>query len=85
MLTVSGLKTFYGNSQALFGMTLEVRAGEVATLMGRNGMGKTTTVHSIMGISQSREGDIQYEGCLLYTTDAADESRGYILRRRRAS
>jgi len=62
MLTVSGLKTFYGNSQALFGMTLEVRAGEVATLMGRNGMGKTTTVHSIMGIIQSREGDIQYEG-----------------------
>ncbi|MAO92949.1 MAG: ABC transporter ATP-binding protein [Rhodospirillaceae bacterium] len=62
MLTVSGLKTFYGNSQALFGMTLEVRAGEVATLMGRNGMGKTTTVHSIMGIIQSQEGDIQYEG-----------------------
>lgn len=62
MLSVSGLKTFYGNSQALFGMTLEVNAGEVATLMGRNGMGKTTTIHSIMGIVQSASGDISFEG-----------------------
>ncbi|MEC9268189.1 MAG: ABC transporter ATP-binding protein [Alphaproteobacteria bacterium] len=62
MLTVSGLKTFYGNSQALFGMSLEVKAGEVATLMGRNGMGKTTTVHSIMGIVPANSGDIHFEG-----------------------
>lgn len=62
MLTVSALKSFYGNSQALFGMSLEVKSGEVATLMGRNGMGKTTTVHSIMGIVAPRSGDIHFEG-----------------------
>lgn len=62
MLSVSGLQTFYGNSQALFGMSLEVAAGEVATLMGRNGMGKTTTVHSITGIVPARSGEITFEG-----------------------
>ncbi len=62
MLSVSGLQTFYGNSQALFGMSLEVAAGEVATLMGRNGMGKTTTVHSITGIVPARAGEVIFEG-----------------------
>ncbi len=59
MLTVSGLATAYGESQVLFGMAFEVGAGEVVTLMGRNGMGKTTTVHSIMGIVPPRAGTIQ--------------------------
>lgn len=61
MLSVDGLETFYGNSQALFGMSLAVGAGQVATLMGRNGMGKTTTVHSIMGITASSAGRIAFQ------------------------
>ncbi len=62
ILKVSGLETFYGDSQALFGVSLDVRAGEVVTLMGRNGMGKTTTVHSIMGITPSAAGSIEFDG-----------------------
>ena len=62
MLEVSGIETFYGNSQVLFGMDLTVGAGEVVTLMGRNGMGKTTTVHSIMGIVPARAGEIRFRG-----------------------
>ncbi len=62
MLEVEGIETCYGRSQVLFGMTLEVGAGEVVTLMGRNGMGKTTTVHSIMGITPVRAGRITMNG-----------------------
>ncbi len=62
MLKVSGIETFYGASQALFGMELVVGAGEVVTLMGRNGMGKTTTVNSIMGICIPRAGTIEFTG-----------------------
>jgi branched-chain amino acid transport system ATP-binding protein len=61
MLSVSDLKTFYGQSQVLFGMKLEVREGEVVTLMGRNGMGKTTTIRSIMGLTPAREGSIRWD------------------------
>ena len=61
MLTVSGIETFYGASQALFGLSLEVGAREVVTLMGRNGMGKTTTVHSITGIIPVSSGEILFE------------------------
>ena len=62
MLEVEALETSYGQSQALFGMALQVGAGEVVTLMGRNGMGKTTTVHSIMGIVATRAGSIRFNG-----------------------
>ena len=62
MLEVTGLETAYGESQVLFGMQLEIRAGEVVTLMGRNGMGKTTTVRSIMGLTSARAGSIRFEG-----------------------
>ncbi|MEZ5477747.1 MAG: ABC transporter ATP-binding protein [Thiolinea sp.] len=62
MLEVKGIETFYGNIQALFGMTLNCRAGEVTTLLGRNGMGKTTTVGSIMGTVPCRSGEILFEG-----------------------
>jgi branched-chain amino acid transport system ATP-binding protein len=62
MLRVSGLEAFYGASQALFGMELAVDAGEVVTLMGRNGMGKTTTVHAVMGLLATRRGAIEFEG-----------------------
>ena len=62
MLRVRELTAFYGASQALFGMELAVDAGEVATLMGRNGMGKTTTVHAVMGILPARRGTVEFEG-----------------------
>jgi branched-chain amino acid transport system ATP-binding protein len=61
-LEVEGLETAYGRSQVLFGVSFSVRAGEVATLLGRNGMGKTTTVRSIMGMVRSRAGTIRFGG-----------------------
>ncbi len=62
MLTVEGLETAYGLSQVLFGVDLRVGAGEVVALLGRNGMGKTTTVHSIMGIVRARAGTVWFDG-----------------------
>ncbi len=62
MLEVDALATAYGQSQVLFGVSFGVRSGEVATLLGRNGMGKTTTVRSIMGMVPIREGRITFEG-----------------------
>ena len=61
MLEVSGLETSYGRSQVLFGVSLEIRKGEVVSLLGRNGMGKTTTVRSLMGIVPC-SGKILFEG-----------------------
>ncbi len=66
MLRLEGIETFYGTSQALFGVDLEVGAGEFVTLLGRNGMGKTTTVHSIMGITRIRAGHITFEGAPIH-------------------
>ena len=62
MLSVSDLVTHYGHSQALYGVNLSLEAGEVVTLLGRNGMGKTTTINSIMGIVQKTSGRVQFEG-----------------------
>jgi len=61
MLQVTELETAYGRSQVLFKVSLSVKAGEVTTLLGRNGMGKTTTVRSIMGITPARAGSIEFE------------------------
>ncbi len=62
MLKLDAIHTSYGQSQILFGVSLDIEAGQVVTLMGRNGMGKTTTVHSIMGMTPPHGGDIQFEG-----------------------
>jgi branched-chain amino acid transport system ATP-binding protein len=62
MLEVRDLQTSYGRSQVLFGVSLDVAAGEVVTLLGRNGMGKTTTVKSIMGITRPRAGAVRFAG-----------------------
>ena len=62
MLKVRGLESFYGASQALFGVDVDVGAGEVVTLLGRNGMGKTTTIHSILGTVRPHAGNIQFAG-----------------------
>jgi branched-chain amino acid transport system ATP-binding protein len=65
VLELRGLEAAYGASQVLFGMTLDVRAGEVVTLLGRNGMGKTTTIRAVMGLVPARAGAIHFEGQLL--------------------
>ena len=62
LLSVKGLNAWYGESHILHGVDLEVRAGEVVTLLGRNGVGKTTTLKSIMGMVGRREGSITCEG-----------------------
>jgi branched-chain amino acid transport system ATP-binding protein len=62
LLEVSGLETAYGTSQVLFGVSLSVQAGEAVTLLGRNGMGKTTTIRSIMGLTRARAGSIAFRG-----------------------
>ncbi len=61
MLKIQNLTTHYGSSQALFGIDLEFGTGEVATLLGRNGMGKTTTINSIMGIVKASGGSILFD------------------------
>ena len=61
MLTVQNIETHYGASQALFGISMNVRNGEVVTLIGRNGMGKTTSMNSIMGITPITRGNIIFE------------------------
>jgi len=61
-LEVDALATAYGRSQVLFGVAFRVDAGEVATLLGRNGMGKTTTVRSIMGMVRTQAGSIRFDG-----------------------
>ncbi len=61
MLKISNLTTHYGSSQALFGIDLEIGSGEVATLLGRNGMGKTTTINSIMGIVKASGGSVIFD------------------------
>jgi branched-chain amino acid transport system ATP-binding protein len=62
ILTVEDIYTFYGLSQVLFGVSLEVAAGECVCLLGRNGVGKTTTMRSIMGLTPPRRGRIVWKG-----------------------
>ncbi|QDY70942.1 ABC transporter ATP-binding protein [Qingshengfaniella alkalisoli] len=68
MLTVTDLHTAYGDSRVLFGVDLHVGAGEVATLLGRNGMGKTTTIHSIFGLIPVQKGAVSLGGIRLSGT-----------------
>jgi branched-chain amino acid transport system ATP-binding protein len=62
LLDVSRIETRYGLSQVLFGLSFSISAGEMVTLMGRNGMGKTTTVRSIMGLTPALAGSIRFNG-----------------------
>lgn len=62
LLEVQDLQTAYGASQVLFGISFSVPAGGVATLLGRNGMGKTTTVRSILGLTPPRTGEVRFLG-----------------------
>ena len=62
MLEVRSLNAFYGKAQMLFDVSLEVGRGEVVALMGRNGAGKSTTIKSIMGLLQSKRGQVRFLG-----------------------
>jgi len=62
LLEVQDLQTAYGSSQVLFGVNWSVASGDVATLLGRNGMGKTTTVRSVLGLTPARTGRIRFLG-----------------------
>jgi branched-chain amino acid transport system ATP-binding protein len=62
ILEVAGLETFYGETQALFGVSLGVASGEVVALLGANGAGKTTTQRSILGLTRARRGRIAFDG-----------------------
>lgn len=62
LLDVNGLQAAYGDSQVLFNVSLSVKPGEVVTLMGRNGMGKTTSINTIMGMLPAQGGRVQIEG-----------------------
>ena len=65
MLTVAGLEAGYGRAQVLFGVDLAIAAGETLALMGRNGMGKTTTVRALMGLLRPWRGEVQFAGTQL--------------------
>lgn len=62
MLQVENIETYYGASQALFGVSLQIGESEVVTLLGRNGMGKSSTIRSIMGLTPVRSGTIEFSG-----------------------
>jgi branched-chain amino acid transport system ATP-binding protein len=62
LLAVKNLEAWYGESHILHGVNFDVRAGEVVTLLGRNGVGKTTTLKAIMGIIENRTGSVRFEG-----------------------
>ncbi|HWX84417.1 MAG TPA: ABC transporter ATP-binding protein [Xanthobacteraceae bacterium] len=61
LLAVNNLEAWYGESHVLHGVTFDVQAGEVVTLLGRNGVGKTTTLKAIMGIVETRTGSVRFE------------------------
>jgi len=62
LLTLNDVRASYGDFQALFNTTLEIRAGEIVTLIGANGAGKTTTLRVISGLLRSQHGQLQFEG-----------------------
>ncbi len=70
LLDVENVQTSYGLSQVLHGISLAIAPGEVVTLMGRNGMGKTTTVRSIMGLTRAMAGSIRFDGREIRTLPA---------------
>jgi len=86
LLELDGVETYYGESHILEGVDMEVQEGEVVALMGRNGVGKTTTLRSILQLTPPREGSIRYRGEELVgmeTHKVADAGVGWIPEDRR--
>lgn len=78
MLQLHKITAFYGSSQALFGVSLEVRKDEVVTLLGRNGMGKSTTVKAIIGLLETGSGEIVFDGTRIDTRPSYEIARAGI-------
>ena len=81
LLSVDGIDTYYGQSQALHDVSLSVEEGEVVTVLGRNGAGKTTTLRSIVGIATPRRGSVEYGGediVGMPTHDIIERGIGYV-------
>jgi branched-chain amino acid transport system ATP-binding protein len=72
MLTLRNVQTFYGDLQALFGVSLSVRDGEIVSVIGNNGAGKTTTLMTISGVLRPRKGEIQFDGRRIDALKPAD-------------
>src|SRR3954470_20820380 len=72
LLEVDDIHTYYGNIEALKGVSLTVEEGEIVTLIGSNGAGKSTTLRSISGLTPPREGSIKFAGAEVGETPAAD-------------
>ena len=70
LLQIANIETCYGLSQVLYGVSLAIAPGEMVTLMGRNGMGKTTIVRSIMGLTPARAGSIRFGGAEIRSVEA---------------
>jgi branched-chain amino acid transport system ATP-binding protein len=80
LLKVVDIEVFYGDSQALFGLSMRVGEGEIVTLVGSNGAGKTTTLRAIAGLSRPAGGDIRFEGTSLMQVPAHERAqRGIAL------
>jgi branched-chain amino acid transport system ATP-binding protein len=62
LLAVREIHTYYGDSYVLHGLSLELHAGQIVVILGRNGMGKTTLIRSIAGLTPPRRGDVVFEG-----------------------
>lgn len=75
LLSITDLETGYGTSQVLFGINLTIQNGEVATLLGRNGMGKTTTIRAILGLHRPIQGNIAFNGQAIHTLSAQSIAR----------
>lgn len=78
MLNVDNINSYYGQTQVLFDLSLEVKQGEVVTLLGRNGMGKTTTIRSILGLVQPRSGSIRFDNKVISSWPAYKIARAGI-------
>ncbi len=78
MLDVSAIDSFYGETQALFSVSLSVEAGEVLALLGANGAGKTTVLRSILGLTRARRGDIRFQGRSITASATHDIACGGI-------
>ena len=75
ILEIAGIETFYGETQALFGVSLTIGEGEVVALLGPSGAGKTTTLRSILGLTPARHGAITFDGSDITRTPTHEIAR----------